>query len=320
MLENTNEQLDLFPQRGRKGEYGPPVASISPLLTDSSLATAAGAFYEHMLRQGFSDNTIKAFLGDLRLLAKFLGQNKPVNEIGTQDLNDFLSWLKTGRGKPCSPKSYARRVTTLKVFFQWLNQAEILPEDPAAFLVHQRATSPLPDILFDSEVDRLLRATRDKLWATKPDARPYVLVSLILQTAIKKAECMAIELDHIDQSNPNQSILHVRHPNPRMTHKERKIALSTQLSLALRQYVNEHKPTRSLFECTARNLEYVLSAVGREAEISKAISFEALRWTSAVLDYRAGTPEDQLRRKLGLSKVTWQDTHERIRRLAAPPL
>ena len=105
------EQLPLFPQKGVKGQYGPPVAETSPLGKDSSLSAAIGGFHDYMIREGFTENTIKAFLGDLRILTRYLGAGRPIGQIGTKDLNDFLTYLLHYRGVPCNPKSYSRRVT-----------------------------------------------------------------------------------------------------------------------------------------------------------------------------------------------------------------
>ncbi|MBC8448094.1 MAG: tyrosine-type recombinase/integrase [Chloroflexi bacterium] len=290
------------------------------LTTQSSLAEARDPFREHMLRQGFAENTVKAFLGDLNILAKYVGGHKPVGEIATWDLNDFLDYLLLRRGKPCSPKSYARRVTTLKVFFGWLAESAVLPNDPSAALVHRPTTTPLPSILYDDQVERLLSATRDMLWAPQPDARSYLLVSLLLQTGIKKGECMGIELQHLDLSNPRAPVLFIRYTNPRMAHKERKLALSPQVLPALQQYRRQYQPQVRLFECTARNLEYVLHDAAKLADIPGGVSFEQLRWTAAVRDYRRGVPEEQLRQKLGLSRISWRDTLEKVKKLAAPAL
>jgi len=309
-----------LPQSEVKGESGTPVAAVSALTAQSSLAEARKPFRDHMVRQGFAENTIKAFLGDLGILSKYLGANKAIGEISTRDLNDFLTYLLERRGKPCSPKSYARRVTTLKVFFGWLAESGVLPSDPAAALIHRRVTTPLPKILYDDQVERLLAVTRDLLWAPQPDARPYLLISLLLQTGIKKSECMGIELQHLDLSNPRAPVLYIRYTNPRMAHKERKLALNPQLLPALQQYLKQYQPKVRLFECTARNLEYVLHHAAELAEIPGGVSFEQLRWTAAVRDYRRGMPEEQLRRKLGLSRISWRETLEKIKKLAGPAL
>jgi len=57
----------------------------------------------------------------------------------------------------------------------------------------------------------------------------------------------------------------------------------------------------------------VLEEVGERAGIrSGQVGFETLRWTSAVNDFRHGMPEEQLREKMGLSKISWRETREKI--------
>jgi site-specific recombinase XerD len=315
------DQPTLFPSPGRPGSMSAPVAALGPLSARSSLTAAVSGFQGYMIRQGFSENTVKAFMGDLRLLMKYISPNSNISRISTHDLENFLTWILSERGTPCSPKSYARRLTTLKVFFKWLHDTDVIASDPAAPIAHQPVSTPLPQILYDNEVERLLRYSRDLLWARKPDARPYVLVSLILQTAIKKSECMGIKLEHIDSSDARSPVLYVRYPIARMRHKERKLVLAPQFLQVMRQYIAQYKPETHLFECTARNLEYVLGDVGEMAGIEqKSVSFEALRWTAAVRDYRTGMAPEQLRKKLGLSQISWRETGLKIRQLAGPAL
>src|SRR5512136_1543781 len=102
----------------------------------------------------------------------------------------------------------------------------------------------------------MTRSTRDLLWAPKPDARPYLLVSLILQTGIKKSECMEIRPEHIDFSNPQAPVLYVRYADARRSSKERKLALGPGFASTYQQYAREYNPRERVFECTARNLEY----------------------------------------------------------------
>ncbi|MFQ5614677.1 MAG: tyrosine-type recombinase/integrase [Anaerolineae bacterium] len=316
----ADPQMPLFPQKGRKGQYGPPVAQLEKITDGSSLAAAAGAFYDHMLREGFSEHTVKAFSGDLRLLQKYLGPSLKLSEIGTKELNDFLTWLLHYRGVPCSPKTYARRVTTLKSFFGWLTATKVIPLDPAAAVVHHRVTTPLPQFLHDEQVDRLLETTENLLSEDKPDARPHLLASLLLQTGIKKAECMRLALRDIDRSNPRQPTILIRYTNPRLHHKERKLGFASDLLPVLDQYLAAYQPGQNVFECTPRNLEYVLADVAERAQLTDGVSFEMLRWTCAVRDYRDGMASDKLRQKLGLSEVTWRETEAKLAKLSSPGL
>lgn len=291
----------------------------SDLSAQSSLRAATSAFEVYMHGEGFTQNTIKAFLSDLNILGNFIGVWTAVGDISTVDLNRFTDWLVNKRDVPCSPKSLARRVTTLKVFFGWLGEAEIIRRDPAAPLTHEPLATPLPDFLKDAEVERILEATQALRHAEKPDARPHLLVTLLLQTGIKKSECMNIVLNHIDLGDPDQPVLWIRYTNPERRHKERKLRLPVEWPEVLEEYKEQYKPQENLFSCTARNLEYVLDNVAEQADVFN-ISFEMLRWTCAVRDYKAEMPADKLRQKLGISKITWRETKTKLSRLAAPAL
>lgn len=279
-----------------------------------------GGFEVYMQQQGFAENTIKAFLSDLNILARFVGVGTAIAAISTHDLNRFTHWLVHERGVPCNPKSLARRVTTLKVFFGWLAEAEVLPYDPAAPVVHKPVMAPLPQILSDAKVERVLGVTQALRHAEKPNARPHLLVTLLLHTGIKKSECMNVVMNHLDFSAPTQPVLWIRYANPRRRHKERKLRLPVWWPAVLAEYRVQYQPQEALFPCTARNLEYVLADVAKRADLGHALSFEMLRWTCAVRDYRAGMPADKLRQKLGLSKITWREVGTKIARLAGPAL
>lgn len=289
----------------------------APLRADSTLATTIRAFDEYMVRKGFSENTIKAFRNDLKITQDFLGGETKLHQINTQHLYDFLEWLQHGRGKPCSAKSLARRITTIKVFFGWIHGIGVIGTDPAEPILQQPAKTPLPTVLNDGEVNQLLRAAQDFLWdRTKPDARPFLLINLLLQTGMKKAECARLLIGDLNITDPDSPEVTIRYPEERHAHKNRTIPLSASVAPALADYLNQYKPENFLFECTPRNLEYVLDEVGHKAAIERTqVGFETLRWTSAVRDFRKGMPEDRLRQKMGLSKISWRETREKILKL-----
>src|SRR5919199_2659193 len=223
---STLEQLSLF-QTNRRigGEFQVLIQPPDALDMRSSLTAAIGAFHEHMRRQGFSENTIKAFGGDLAIFRKYIGAARPVGELTTQDLNNFLNYLRFERGVPCNMKSYQRRLTSLKVFFSFLYQHRVIPRDPASTIAHQPVITPLPEILREDQVERLLTITRQLMESPKGDARPHLLVTLILTTGIKKSECMAIRLSDLDLAHPDQPMVFIRYDDPRRRHKERRLRL-----------------------------------------------------------------------------------------------
>jgi len=314
----SDEQLPLFPAAAEEpGE----AAESRPLSARSSLRSAVRAFAEHMQRVDFAENTIKSFLGDLSFLERYLGHEAAIGGIATADLHAFMEYLQHGRGVPCTSKTYARRMTTLKVFFAWLESTNVLPHDPAAELVHRPAASPLPAILYDEQIERAQEACRTLLSDDKnPDPRPQLLFNLLLQTGMKKGECLALQPGHFDLSDPAAPAVYIRYKDPKRHHKERKLALEPALPAMLRRYLAAYTPRDALFPCTGRNLEYVLRRVAQVAGLAGGISFEMLRWTCALRDFRSGMEPEQLRRKLGLSQMAWEDTLPKLQALAANPL
>lgn len=292
-----------------------PPSNGAGLMERAPLRQAIAAFQDYMRARDFSLHTVRSFNSDLRILEQYIGAEKPIGDIGTSDLEQFVRWLTSGRGKPCSPKSLSRRITTLKVFFGWLAESGVLPEDPAAPVVHRPVLTPLPRVLSDEEVTRVLEAAEALRWGNPPDARPYLLVSLLLYTGIKKGECVNIALHHIDLSDPARPILWIRYASRRRKHKERRIPLPPDWPTVLAEYRAQYNPKDRLFPWTERNLEYVLNEVAERAGIPDGLSFETLRWTCAVRDYRLGMSAEALRQKLGLTHISWRGVEPKLARL-----
>lgn len=296
----------------------PPESTLTTahIIPQTPLPPAIRAWEYYLQDQGRSIYTIKAFKGDLDLLSSYLPADRTLGTITTNDLNHFLQWLQKGRGIPCSPKSLARRITSLKSFFRWLHQAGVLVVDPAEKVVQQSVISPLPVVLTKDETKRVLEVANRYRTAHKPDARPYTLVTLILTTGIKKGECLTLALNHIDLEAANGPILFVRYASPSSRYKERKIPLTPEWVEAYKEYMAQYKPSDRLFPWSPRRLEYLLEDIGKEAGLDKHLSFDMCRWTCALDSWDAGNEPDQIRQMLGISKIQWREISMKLRQLA----
>ena len=127
-------------------------SSVSAHINAKTLLPAAISGWEMFLvDQGRSQNTIKAFLSDVRLLNQFISPDQAIGAVSTEDLNRFFDWMEKGRGIPCSPKTLSRRITSVKSFFRWLHQYGVLTIDPAEKGTQRSAISPLPQELTQEE-------------------------------------------------------------------------------------------------------------------------------------------------------------------------
>jgi integrase/recombinase XerD len=282
----------------------------------TALKHTLSVFQQHLLHEGKTEHTLKAFTSDLHLLAEHSGDDIAIGEYTTESLERFLDWLENGRGIPCSRKSYARRVTTLKVYFKWLFTIGALPHDPALAIRQRSGQAPLSEILDDEELSALLAYAYSLRISDKPDARPELLLRLLAESGIKKSETERLAPGDIQRIGKAEAIMIVKHASARDIYKERRIPMSERWLDVYDEYLPQYHPQTALFTCTTRNLEYILADIATGAGVEKKPSFEMLRWTCAVRDYMAGVEPDAIREKLGLSRISWIETFAKIKRLA----
>ncbi|HKW19753.1 MAG TPA: tyrosine-type recombinase/integrase [Ktedonobacterales bacterium] len=312
--DDSVEQPSLFfpdaatPVAGPKQE---PVVVVPTLTPMSVLGACALPYQEYLRRTDHSVYTITCFLSDLRLLTDFLGRETPLRTITQDSLAGWLGHLRWDRATQPAPKTMARRATFLKNFFGWLAKEQVLADDPSQRIVLTRPAPPLPELLFEDEVARLEQAA-------EADPRCQLLVMTLLATGLKKEELMAVALRHVDLSDPEEPALEVHFPGQAKRRRERRMTLPAEWTDVYQRYVERYQPRERLFECTDRNLNYVLAAAVKRADLDKRVTLQLLRDIFAVRQLRAGASMDELREKLGLSEEAWYEIAEKYRKLAFP--
>lgn len=286
----------------------PRSQSVFRITPSAPLGQAIEGWAMYLDDQGRSIHTIKAFTADLRLLAGFLPPDRTIGAISTRDLNNFLDWIQTGRGIPCSPKTLSRRITSLKSFFKWLADNAVLAVNPAERVVQKSVLSPLPTFMTQEEAAKVLDIASRKMSDRKPDARPYTLLKFLLDTGLKKGEVLNLSVQHhLVLDDPGNPYVFVRYANPNHRYKERKIALSKAWLAAFHEYAGQYDLSQRLFPWSPRRLEYILQELGEAAGLETQLSFLMCRWTSALLDYENSVEPTKIRQKLGVSEIQWRE-------------
>ena len=288
----------------------PHITSLTPI------APAVNAWRYYLEDQGKSPHTIKAFMADVLMLAAYLPPDRPLGDVSTSEINTFLEWMQKSRGVPCSPKTLARRITSIKSFYRWLHQYGIVLVDPAERVLQQSVISPLPQVLSQSEIEAVFQAAQRFQQRQQPDPRYLALFQLLLETGIKKSECLALSPNHIDLDAPEEPVLFIRYTSPQHRYKERKIPISAEWIQVFNEYKTQFKITERLFPWSQRRLEYLLEDLGVEAGLDKHLSFDMCRWTCALTDWQAGIDANKIRQKLGISKIQWREVRMKLEQLA----
>lgn len=284
---------------------------------ETTFPAAIHAWEIYLANEGRTANTIKAFISDVQLLSSSLPPDRMIGSITTRDLNNFLHWMEHERSRkvPCSPKTYSRRVTSIKSFFRWLKNFGIIPTDPAESVLQVTVYAPLPEILTAEEYPLVLEAANSFRRKEKSDARPMALVQLLLATAIKKSETLTIAPNHIDLEDPDQPLLYIRYDKGTQRFKERKINLPLDWVPVYYELLDQEKLTDRIFPYSARRLEYLLRDIGAAAGLTKNLSFNMCRWTNAVHDLYINVDEESIRIKMGVSKVQWREISQKLHEL-----
>jgi integrase len=274
-------------------------------------------FATHLDRRPVADNSRKAYWGDVNLFVRHL--TKDNNEDGpallkitAEHVRSFLA-SEEKRKNANSPKSIERRLTSLKVFFRFLRERGDIALDPADGVPYRPAVDPLPDYLRDEDAERVLQAARDYAASEKLDTRPLTAIALVLETGIKKSECLALVRDDIDRSARS---IYIRYAKKHLKFKERELLLTPETLAVLDAHLDRYGITGHLFDCTGRNLEYIFNGkIAPKAGLS-VLTFEQLRWTCALRDVRAGILDNEaLQYKYGLSPIGWVEMAAKLDRI-----
>jgi site-specific recombinase XerD len=287
-----------------------------PNFPSSTLLQTIPQWETYLHDQKKSRFTIKSFIGDMELFAGYFPSDKTINDVSTNDINNFLEWIQKRRGIPCSPKSYARRITTIKSFFRWLTKNGKIPVDPAELVIQHSVVSPLPRVLTPDEQTRILNKAIEFRRKSKPDTRYFALYRLLICTGIKKSECLALHQNHIELQNPKGTYLFVRYAQPSNRYKERKIKLPEDWIEGYLDYIKQYQPVDLVFPWSPRRLEYLLEELSKGIGLSKHLSFDMCRWTCALMDWKSNMETDSIRQKLGISKIQWREIKWKLQELA----
>jgi integrase/recombinase XerD len=287
-------------------------AKVVPPSPDSTVLETLPAYHLYLKSGDYSSYTADDFArSDMKKLGLFIPA-KRVAQITTVDLQRWITFLASPTGEQLQAKTVSRKIAALRNYFQWLHRLKMIPVDPTLNIKTTRITSPLPDVLYEEECQRLLRTA-------SADPRAYLLVLLLLETGLKKAELFTLKVAHFDFSDRYNPILWIKHEGKKAV-KNRKLRLPATIVPVFEDYRKRYMIQEQLFPYTPRTIETILKDAGAQAGITKPVTAQILRDTCAVRLLEHGKSMDDVLKKLGLNPSTWDDAKDKYLRLTAPAL
>ena len=139
------------------------------------------------LEDGLSKNTIASYRADLQQLGAFL--KKDYLKVEEADLFAFLGSRK-GRAS-----SAARRVSTLKRFYQYCLRERRIKADPTLKLDPPKRAPRFPKSLSEQDVEALLAAPDTK---TPMGLRDRAMLELLYATGLRVSELVAVKIFEVN--------------------------------------------------------------------------------------------------------------------------
>ena len=274
------------------------------------------------VERNLSDNTLKAYLGDLTAFGKFL-QEKDITEIDSDDIRQYIKTLEANHYKDTTIK---RKIASIKVFFSFLEQEGIISDSPTRKIRKRYITAKrLPKVMSKDEVERLLRAAyhevkklselncqlaesnspNDKLMRAH---RNRVILEILFSTGIRIGELVNLDIEDVNLNDKSILIFG-------KGRKERIVYISSSEVLnAVKEYLmlrkNIQSTSKALFlnrygeRLSIYSIEYVFQKYCEKAKIKSHYTPHCLRHTIATMLLSNGADIRAVQEILGHSCIT----------------
>jgi integrase/recombinase XerD len=153
------------------------------------------AFLEMLIAErGSAANTVAAYRRDIEDLRAYLARfGQGMARAGSDDLRGYMSDLAK-RG--LSPRTAARRLSSMRQLFAFLVSEGIREDDPATALDAPVRGRPLPKLLSEDEVERLLKTAHAQ---EGPQAlRLTALMECLYATGLRVSELVGLPLSALE--------------------------------------------------------------------------------------------------------------------------
>jgi integrase/recombinase XerC len=157
----------------------------------TQVAKATQGFLRSLRERNVSTHTIKAYTGDLKIFAAYVGSRK-FAEIDHVTIRGYLSALyEKGLGKT----SVARALAAVRSLYRWLAQEGMVEQNPAALVSTPKLPKKLPRVPTVEEMNSVLDGNMPEI-ASFPE-RDGLMLELLYGCGIRNSELVGINIDDV---------------------------------------------------------------------------------------------------------------------------
>jgi integrase/recombinase XerD len=183
------------------------------------------------VEKGLSRNTLESYQRDLLQLVSYLNQKK-ITGLEKVKKETLLAFLNQRKKEGLSNASINRLLSSLRMFFRFLQMDSGIKEDPTLFIESPKTWDRLPGILTPDEVDKLLQPIGQ---ATPLVLRNMAMIELLYATGMRVSELISLSVSSLFL---NEGIIKTLGKGS----KERLIPIGEPAVDKLREYIAKERP------------------------------------------------------------------------------
>jgi tyrosine recombinase XerC len=143
------------------------------------------------VEKNYSSHTSLNYRLDLEEFAAFLNRTS-VEAVAYSDLRRFLAQLKARNLKP---RTLARKLSSLRSFFKFLQREKVIQNNPAKLLVTPKLDKPLPHFMSEQETVQLIESPKS---GKTNSPRDKAILEILYSTGIRVSELVGLNVDDVD--------------------------------------------------------------------------------------------------------------------------
>ena len=308
----------------------------SSALPDSALGVSGEVFrpvldrFERFLRyeKHRSEETIRSYISDLEGFFGYMAR-RGVRHLDSIDASLIREWLGSLHLRQAARSTVARRGSTLRTFFTWAQEEELVHANPTRGMRTPKRENHLPPVLSREQMNQLLTTLQERRAQDPRDARLLRLeavVEVLYASGMRISELTGLDLQSVDRANKTVRVLG-------KGNKERVVPLGTPALKALNRWVSYGRPqwiqegaqgVTALFigprggRANARQIREDLTRLLRTVENTQASGAHVLRHSAATHLVDGGADIRSVQELLGHSSLATTQiyTHVSMKRLA----
>ncbi|WP_433749707.1 tyrosine recombinase XerC [Falsibacillus pallidus] len=182
------------------------------------------------IEKNYSEYTIEQYQKDIEAFFMFMNEQgiKNVKDVEYFDARLFLTKLHE---MEYARASVARKISSLRSFFKYLNREAILAENPFSMVSQPKSSVRLPKFFYEEEMEKLFEASSEHPGLGE---RNRAILELLYATGIRVSECAGIQMKDLDF---HLSTLLVRGKG----NKERFVLFGSFAHEAIERYINNSR-------------------------------------------------------------------------------